>query len=190
MFFKNDILMCMIFAAFTIFAEVLIIYGNIPVSFVVNLLFLISLILMTYFKYLDNSYALYLSLTIIPLIRIISIAIPVNDIPEPYKILAISIPMLFIGITIADILDLKSAAIGFYFTKIHKQLLVILIGLPLGFIGYLINKPFIKNAAVTPAEIILKTVVFLLCTGLIEEFLFRGILLNVILNLQGEKRRY
>lgn len=184
---KADSLVYLIFVILTIAAEILVACGNIFISVFVNLFTLISLILITLYKYRGNGYHLYLALTFIPLIRIIGVAIPLKGIPEAFEFMAVSAPLFIIGIIIAKMVGFTPVEIGFSFNKPLKQLLIALLGLPLGFIEFLIVRPGIKDNTGTPGEIIIWVLIFL-CAGLLEEFLFRGILYNAVLKLCDDKK--
>ncbi|MHB1152944.1 MAG: CPBP family intramembrane glutamic endopeptidase [Eubacteriales bacterium] len=187
-FLKDDIIICSILILLTIAAEVFAACGYIRVAFFIYLFIFISLILSAVYKNRENVYPLYMSLTFFPLIRIINIALPLTGIPGAYGFLAVSVPLFIAGIIIAQNVHLTSSEMGFCFSKTHQQLLIALLGLPLGFIGFIIIKPDIKETAATPGGVILWVLVFIICTGFLEEFLFRGILYNVILNLKDDKK--
>lgn len=186
-FLKDDIMICSILMFLTVTAEVFAVCGYISIGFFIYLFIFISLILSAVDKHPGTVYQLYTALAFIPLVRIINIAIPSKGIPESFGFLAVSVPIFTAGIIIAQAVHLTSSEMGFYFNKLYQQLLIALLGLPLGLIEFFIVRPDTKTAA-TPAGIIFRVLVFIVCTGFVEEFMFRGILYNAILKFANDKK--
>lgn len=161
--------------------------GNSFVCVFICLIVLMSLIASAYFKYKESAFSLYSVLTLFPLIRIISVAIPMEGIPETFRFAAVGIPLFLTGFIVAKMTGLTPKEMGFCLDKPYRQLLIVLLGLPLGFIEFFIDRPAAPYAAGTPGELILRIIILIVCTGLLEECLFRGILFNTVLKLHGEK---
>lgn len=155
---------------------------------VVYLFILISLLILSYFKYNEFVHSLYLALTLIPLIRIISVSLPLQGLPSVLGLVLVSVPLFIAGAMVARMVGLTHTELGFRFRRLHYQFLIALLGLPLGFIESLIAKPIIINTQATSQEILIAVSVLILCVGLLEEFIFRGILFNVALEVLGDKK--
>lgn len=82
-----------------------------------------------------------LSLSIIPLIRVISLSLPLADIPLMWQYPIIYIPLLAAVIVLANILGYRPGQIGVRLGFLPIQLLVALTGLGFGVVEYLILRP-------------------------------------------------
>ena len=123
---------------------------------------------------------LILSLSLVPLVRIISLSMPLADIPQLWWYPIIYIPLLTAAIVLARILEYKPRDIGFSFGNnlglIPVQLLIGLMGIGLGIVEYLIlaSEPLVVDPTWQNAW--LPALVLLLSTGFVEEFIFRGVM--------------
>ncbi|MDF2540154.1 MAG: amino terminal protease family [Herbinix sp.] len=99
--------------------------------------------------------------------------------------MAVSIPLFITGVLVTKIVSITPTAMGFGFCNLHKQLLIALLGMPLGFIKFYMIQPDIKNLSVAPVEILIWVITLIICVGLLEEFLFRGILFSVVNRFLG-----
>lgn len=126
---------------------------------------------------------LVLSLSLVPLIRIISLSLPLADIPRIWQFPIIYLPLLAAAIVVVRLLDYKPKEIGIGFGFSPIQLIVGLIGLGLGIAEYYIlvimpPEPLTEMLVVEPTwqTAWLPALVLLLSTGFVEEFIFRGVL--------------
>jgi uncharacterized protein len=119
---------------------------------------------------------LWLALGLIPLVRILSLAIPITEISEIYWYILIAIPLLVGVLMVMRVLKYSFDNIGLNVNKAWIQSGVAVSGIGLGAIAYIILKPeglignFSLQTAFYPALILLIT------TGLIEEMAFRGVI--------------
>ena len=126
---------------------------------------------------------LVLSLSLVPLIRIISLTLPLANIPRIWQFPIIYLPLLAAAIVVVRLLDYKPKAIGINSGFIPLQLLVGLVGLGFGIAEYYIlvvmpPEPLLELLAVEPTlqSTWLPALVLLLSTGFVEELIFRGVL--------------
>jgi membrane protease YdiL (CAAX protease family) len=152
---------------------------SISIGVIIYLTILISLLITALMKCQEPYYPLFPALTLIPLIRIISVSLPLTGLTEAFGIVVVSVPLFITGVMVAKIVSITPTAMGFKICILHKQLLIALSGLPLGFIKFYIIQPDIKNISIAPVEILMWVIALIICVGLLEEFLFRGILFNV-----------
>lgn len=123
---------------------------------------------------------LTLSLSLVPLVRIISLSMPLVDIPQLWWYPIIYLPLLAAAIVLARLLDYKPRDVGFSFGyglgSIPVQLLVGLAGIGLGVAEYLTidAEPLVVDPTWQNAW--LPALVLLLTTGFVEEFIFRGVM--------------
>lgn len=174
-----------LFVFFIALTETIFTFVSISIGVIIYLTILISLLMAVLMKKREPYHPLYSALALIPLIRIISASLPMTGIPEVFGIVAVSIPLFITGVMVANIVGIAPGVIGFRIGKLHKQLPIALLGLPLGFIQFYIIQPNIKNKSTAPEEILLWAIALIICVGLLEEFLFRGILFNVTNILLG-----
>ncbi len=135
---------------------------------------------------------LVLSLSLVPLIRIISLTLPLADIPRIWQYLIVYLPLLAAAIVVVRLLDYKPKDIGVRFGFIPIQLIVGLVGLGFGIAEYFIlvvmpPEPLLEMLAVEPTfqATWLPALVLLLSTGFVEELIFRGVLQRAAVEVLG-----
>ncbi len=132
---------------------------------------------------------LVLSLALVPLVRIISLSMPLADVPQMWWYPIIYAPLLVAAIVVMRILGLKAKEIGFSlsfsFSSLLVQLAVTLSGLLFGVIEYLILTPEPLIIELTWQEVWLPALIFLVSTGFVEEFIFRGVLQRTAVEVFG-----
>lgn len=132
---------------------------------------------------LNANNALYLilpTLALVPFLRLLSLVLPLTISVTQVWYLLVSVPVLVAIFFILHTRKIPLAEIGLRLSPWRTQLPIALIGLPIGFIGYLILHPqplFSSNGLLMWAANLL-TVLF--CVALTEEVLFRGILLRIL----------
>jgi membrane protease YdiL (CAAX protease family) len=126
-------------------------------------------------------------LSIAPLIRILSLSLPLQKIGLPliYWYLVIGL-LLFLAAFIAGrITDLKGDRIGWSWRAWPLQVAVGLIGFGLGYIEYLILQPGPLAAYGTWLDVVIASLILLIFTGVLEEFIFRGLMQSASMQLMG-----
>ncbi|RJQ30712.1 MAG: CPBP family intramembrane metalloprotease [Peptococcaceae bacterium] len=152
-----------------------------------HILLLSCLLLHAALTYRHSAGRLYLALCMAPLIRILSLALPLAGTAVIYWYAWISIP-LFIGTAVLiRLLGLKLGEVGIIPGKWPVQATVGLLGAPLGLIEYFILRP--RPLIQTPGwlEMLVPAVVLLVCTGFLEELIFRGVLYRVATEAVGKR---
>jgi len=128
-----------------------------------------------------------LTLALAPLIRMMSLAMPLAGIPVYYWYAVIGSPLIAATITVARLNSYKAPELGFNFSKIPGQLLFGLVGIGLGYIEYMILKPQAIITPVTLGNIWLPAIILLVFTGLMEELAFRGVMFKAFADGVGSK---
>lgn len=137
---KMPLLYLFYLAAFII-VEFITHYINVSSGIILNFTILLMLIINSVVVSEEAHRKLMLALGLVPLIRIISLTMPVVEISEIYWYIIIAIPV-FIGIvTITRNLHYSFNDIGFNGRKPLIQVLIAVIGIGLGMIDYIILKP-------------------------------------------------
>jgi len=121
---------------------------------------------------------LLLSLALVPLVRIISLSMPLVNIPPIWWYPLIYAPLLVAAVMVVRILNLRAKDIGLSlsFRLFPLQLAVALSGFVIGVVEYFILKPEATVIELTWQEVWLPALIFIVCTGFVEEFMFRGVL--------------
>lgn len=117
-----------------------------------------------------------LALALAPLIRLLSLSLPLANFPFIYWYLIVGTPLFIAGFVAARVLGYSRAKIGLMFPIDSWQLGVGLSGIGVGYVEYLILRPLPLIHALTWDQVWLPAVILLIFTGLLEEFLFRGLM--------------
>ena len=110
------------------------------------------------------------------MIRIVSLAMPLERCSEIYWYLLISVPVFAGILAIIRTLDLDPRDVGLRMGRIPVQGLVALTGIGFGVVEYLILEPEPLVSALRWQEIIVPALILLVATGFVEELAFRGVM--------------
>ncbi len=139
---------------------------------------LIVLLLHSAYAWDRPEHGLLIALTLAPLIRLLSLSLPLNQFPLISWYLVVSIPLFVAGYVITRLVPLNWADIGFRITlkKVPLQLFIASTGLLFGFIEYVILRPTPLINDLSLSNFILAAASLILGIGLLEEFVFRGVM--------------
>jgi membrane protease YdiL (CAAX protease family) len=118
------------------------------------------------------------ALALVPLIRIVSLTMPLGRFDETYWFLAAGLPVFAAALVIMASLGLRPRDVGLRigWRQMYLHPLVILFGLFLGLAEYHILRPEPLIDELTLRQFVVPALVLLFATGFLEEFIFRGIL--------------
>ena len=119
---------------------------------------------------------LVLSLALVPLVRIISLSMPLTDIPQIWWYPIIYVPLLVAAVVVIRILGYRRGEVGLSLKSLPIQLGVASTGLLFGWLEYYILRPEAMITQLTWSEVLPLALILLVCTGFVEEFIFRGVL--------------
>ncbi len=126
---------------------------------------------------------LVLSLALVPLVRIISLSMPLVGVPQLWWYPIIYIPLMAAALVAVRILGYRAEEVGFTFRLFPVQIAVGLTGFGFGVAEYwiLVKLPPEPLAAPLVAELTwqaawLPALILMETTGFVEEFIFRGVL--------------
>ncbi len=117
-----------------------------------------------------------MTLTLAPLIRLMSLTIPLLSFPLIYWYSLIGGPLLLAGFLVLRMTGYKATHVGLNMRAFPWQLVVGLTGLVFGYIEYKILGPTPLVEALTWQQILLPALILLIFTGFLEEFIFRGLI--------------
>ena len=130
-------------------------------------------------------YKLFLSLTVIPLVRILSLSLPLASFPLVYWYLIVSIPLFMAVFLITRTVGFSWKQIGLDLKKLPIQGLTAFTGLAFGYVKYQLLRPEPLVQALTWEQLWLPALILLVCTGFAEELLFRGVMQRAATEAMG-----
>ncbi|MBN1993398.1 MAG: CPBP family intramembrane metalloprotease [Anaerolineae bacterium] len=148
---------------------------------------LVLLLLLTNaaFRWQERIHHLLLGLTFVPLIRILSLSLPVINLPRIYWYLVITIPLLVVAAMMVRMLKFTWSEVGLNLQQWPLQLLVAPTGLIFGYGFYLLLKPIPLITHLAWPEVLVPALIVLVSTGFSEELIFRGILQRAAIEVMG-----
>ena len=174
-----------LYAAAIGIAEVVTAYYSPMHGIICHALLLVALLVHASRTYKQEINRMYLAMALAPLIRIMSLAMPLTGVPPIYWYLVISLPLFAAGVSVMRQARFKPREVNMTAGILPYQLLVALVGIPLGYIEYLILRPEPLAAALTLQLIWFPALVMLISTGFLEEFIFRGVMFRAAQKTMG-----
>lgn len=156
--------------------EVIAVLRSPQVGQALYLLVLFLLLLHTALTWERPLHRFLLSLAFVPLIRVISLALPLTHFPLISWYLIVSIPLFAAAYVVMRLLKLHLwNGVGFERRRL-SQLAFAPTGILFGTIEYLILQPEPPVSITSWRGLLIAAVILLVCTGLLEELIFRGIM--------------
>jgi len=136
---------------------------------------LISLLVLSALRPSGNPSSLFLSLSLAPLIRIVSLSLPLAYFPRYAWYLVAGLAVLLAALTLMRVEGLGFREVGVTLSSPLAQVAVGLTGIPFGIIEYYILRPE-PLAVGSLFENALLAVALIFFTGFAEELVFRGVM--------------
>jgi uncharacterized protein len=175
------------YLAFITLAELVTTMGDPKVGLGLHALVLTALLLHGSMidKGLMRRFVILLSLA--PLIRILSLSIPLSrlGLPVIYWYLVIGVLLAIAAIVAGRIAGLEWRRIGWTTRNWPVQCLIGLIGLGLGLVEYWILRPGPLAPVMNLEDILVSIFILLFFTGVLEEFIFRGLMQSASMQVLG-----
>jgi membrane protease YdiL (CAAX protease family) len=137
---------------------------------------LMTLLLHTALTWGHPNHRFLLSLTFAPLIRLLSLSMPLSGFPLIYWYFIVSVPLFAAAVIALRTLGFSRVGIGLNLKALPLQVLVALTGMSLGYIEYRILQPAPLTRNLGWEETWLPALILLVCTGFAEELIFRGMM--------------
>jgi membrane protease YdiL (CAAX protease family) len=131
-------------------------------------------------------YRFYIALSLAPIIRILSVAIPMWNLPVIYWYVVTGAPLLLTSYVIIRVAGYRPADVCLRPGRLWEQAGMGLIGVPLGWIEYQILRPASLLPGADVKMLILGAAIMIVFTGLVEEVIFRGIMLKAFDDYLGK----
>jgi len=146
------------------------------VGLVLHGVVLISLLVQGGFSKQQASQRYFFSMSLVPLIRLLSLSLPLSDYQFVYWYMIIGAPLFLGAFAASKVIGYQIRPVLLNFNKPWIQMATVFSGIWLGLVEYLILKPNPLAASLTFQEIWLPALILTIFTGLLEELIFRGIL--------------
>ena len=157
-------------------AEALTILVELRVGLILHGLVLVALILHASLENQLLTRDFLITLALVPLIRLLNLAMPFQRFSQIYWYMLVGIPLFLAALYTAHIVHLNRKILGLTWRKLPLQLFIGLIGIGLGYLEYLILSPTAMISELRMELVWLPALILLIFTGLLEEFIFRGLL--------------
>lgn len=168
------------------FAEVTTCFINPGYGLLAHSLLLITLLCLSSLPHGSNpSPDLFLALSLAPLIRIVSLSLPLALLPK-YTWHPISgTVILAAAVALMKIQGLGLRDVGLTLKEPLAQLALGLMGIPFGVMEYLILRPEPLAQEISLVDCILLAIALIFFTGFVEELIFRGIMQGAAIKAMG-----
>jgi uncharacterized protein len=133
-----------------------------------------------------RSQRMFLTLAFAPLIRLLSLSIPLNQIPQVYWYFSVGAPIYISIFIVMRYSGFKFSEIGLTLGDLRRQIPIMFIGIALGISEYLILRPAPLVPKMTFAQVWLPGLILLIFTGFLEEIIFRGLMQVTFIPLLGK----
>lgn len=119
------------------------------------------------------------TLTLVPLLRLVSLAIPLGEVTPRDRFLFTGLPMISAAMTAAGRLGLSRRQIGLYGRRWWAQPLVMLLGFPFALAAYALLGPVPLVREIDGwRDLLVPVLIVVLAGALMEELVFRGLILR------------
>ena len=166
-------------------AELLTLFASPRAGTVLHTALMLILLLHTVRRLDKPDHRLWASLALVPLVRIVSLTLPLTNFALFYWFLFTSIPLFAAIFLIMRLLDMSWDYVGVNLRSLHVQLPITLLGFGLGYVEYLILRPEPLVKELTLQQIWWPALIILISTGFLEELLFRGVLQRTAVEMLG-----
>jgi len=169
-------MMVLLFVMVTVFSEVVTMFVDVVSGAMIYGAILLILINLAYFSKIHRTSQVYLALTLLPLLRILSLAMPIHQVPPIFQYVLTGVPLLVATFVVIRSNGLPSLRLNLTGLEWVYQIIISLSGIPLGVIAALTLVP--PPSLVSPTNllgILLLWIVFTLFGAVTEELIFRGL---------------
>jgi len=175
------------FIALTV-AELLTVYVYPLVGVIIySVIFVIFIIQSVFFSDIRQR-NLVLALCLVPIIRILSLSMPLGQLSLIFRFPIIYLPLLGATVAVMWVTSLKAIDVGLTFRNWPWQIPAgIASGIAIGVSEYLIIRPSPLINVLSWQEAWLPALILILTTGLVEELMFRGILQKQAESMMGRQ---
>lgn len=183
---KTQSLTLICYILILIFSELITTYYLTSWGIILQVILITGLVInSTLTKSIKFSYLLQ-AMILLPLIRLMSLSIPVMELEPLYWLAIMSVPIVVAIWILMQSQYLSKKMMGLNTRNLPLQLLIGLTGICFGFVEYLILQPTALIHDLNPVNIIFASSIVIISTGLLEELVFRGIIQRNAENIMGK----
>lgn len=166
-------------------AEVLTTLIDARAGLVLNSLLLAALLVHAALVWEQPAHRLLVPLAFAPLIRLLSLSLPLAAFPLVSWYAITSVPLFVAVVLAARPLGFSWSGLGLNPRRLPIQVPIVLSGLVFGFVEYVILQPDPLAEALTWQQLWLPALILLVSTGLLEELIFRGLMQSTAVEVLG-----
>jgi membrane protease YdiL (CAAX protease family) len=126
-----------------------------------------------------------LVLVLVPLLRILSVTMPIKQIQPIYWFVLIGLPLLLSAVHIVRLLGVPWSGLGLRLRSWLWQCLVACSSIPLGAVGFMVGHPRALIPALDWRDLVVGAVILTIFVGFTEELIFRGLLQQAMIDVFG-----
>ena len=182
---SNTIPIALFYLAVLTLAEIWTVLMDPRVGLALYLLILFVLLLHAALKWQKPIHRFLLGLTFVPIIRVVSLALPLSDFPLLSWYLIVAIPLFAVTFVSMVQMGLGVRARALRGQGLLPQLAFAITGLIFGYIEYRILSPEPLVMIYSWDHLLVATLILLIGIGLLEEVIFRGIMQRTSTELLG-----
>ncbi len=157
-------------------AELVVALVNPLGGIILHIVLLLGLVSHASFVARHPRHKFYLALALAPLIRVLSLSMPLTEFPQIYWYAIIAVPLLVAVFAVMQRLDFRPAQIGLTLNRLPLQFVVALTGIPFGIAEFYILRPSPLADSLAWEGMVLPALILLVGTGFVEELVFRGVM--------------
>lgn len=157
------------------------------VGMIAHMLLLVGLLAHSALGRTEGEQKLALALTLAPMIRLLSLSMPLIDFPKEMWFPLVSVPLLLGTVIITRQIGMKRKALGLRLGHPLTQALIMVGGVALGVTEYAILRPEPLVTQLDWQSLALAALSLLIFTGFNEEIIFRGLMQSTALPVLGSK---
>ena len=167
---------CFYFIAFTL-AELVTALLQPVAGLICHGIILTALLIQSAFTHEVRCRNLIVALSLVPLVRIMSLSMPLGILPQIYWYLLIYPPLLVASVVVMWLVGLKPRQVGLVAHGLPVQMAIgVVTGSAFGILEYYTLRPQPLIAELSLSHVWFPAFVLLATTGFVEEFIFRGVL--------------
>lgn len=167
-------------------AELLTTYVDPALGLISHSSIMVTILLLAGFTNDRPVHQLLAGLVIAPLIRLLSLSMPLTSFPYMTWHIIISIPLFATVYVLMRVLNYTPRMVGFNLCHLGIQLSVATSGILFGVIEYLILRPEPLFPSLDWSQLVLPILFLFIGTGLMEELVFRGLLQQIAEDALGK----
>ncbi len=178
------VIVCMYVAAIVV-AELVVARVGVAPGALLHALILVALFNHVAFRGQEAHREILPILSLAPLLRLLSVTMPVREIPVLYWYVLIGVPLLIAAALTARLLGVSRASLGLRLPALWSQTLIALTGVPLGMAAFELGRPHPAIPVFNPLNLALAAGILFVFVGFVEELVFRGLLQRALVALFG-----